>query len=494
MFNNISELEKFMEKPKFNDLWNNHFIDYSIIEVVSLLDIYREFALFYDFPEALELTYQIDRISKNINNGESFVIGGYVAHAFPEIAHFNTLNMLFGIGASESRGYRNAKIRFCEAVLSGLDKESDKVLHAWKNLQEKSHLAASEEKELALLKERLSSVLGKNNYLDQKTIAGLGGYYEYSSQKGLKMVLQLKDFIASEYKKRIENRSITLNSDGILLFPEIAQYYSIIEIDKILLENGLDNYGIYEVTRSNHPDISNGTKFYSFNENDDLVIMDSPYKIADFDGAKYLLFESLEYKSSKIITIPKNEIVSYKLYGSELMQSTVSTNYRPNEADLVSQSSNGEYLKPSITGTLFSTFIFGSTYTILNGVGKLLNQQTNLLGNKLDGIQSSVDKVIEAINSISITTNHKIIDTSRVQIILTDRRDLEIDGINIYYDLNRVYPNIDNKSGRRIEEIDSKSSSSLNVADELLKLKQLHDQGVIDDEEFKVLKSKLLSQ
>jgi len=78
---------------------------------------------------------------------------------------------------------------------------------------------------------------------------------------------------------------------------------------------------------------------------------------------------------------------------------------------------------------------------------------------------------------------------------LTNRRDLEIDGINIFYDLNRVYPNLDALNNSSIKEVEHKSisESSSNIADDVIKLKQLLDQGVIDEEEFKAMKKKLIS-
>ena len=77
---------------------------------------------------------------------------------------------------------------------------------------------------------------------------------------------------------------------------------------------------------------------------------------------------------------------------------------------------------------------------------------------ELDNLGDKLDDVVKAINSISISTDHQIIDTSRVQIVLSNRRDLEIDGVNIYYDLNRVYPNLSSEGSVKQSQIESASS------------------------------------
>lgn len=120
-------------------------------------------------------------------------------------------------------------------------------------------------------------------------------------------------------------------------------------------------------------------------------------------------------------------------------------------------------------------------------------QQTNVLGNKLDNLGDKLDDVVQAINGISISTDHQIIDTSRVQIILTKRRDLEIDGVNIYYDLNRVYPNLGTEGSVKQSQIGSTPiAQPISMTDEIMKLKQMFDEGLIDEEEFKAMKKKLI--
>jgi hypothetical protein len=301
-----------------------------------------------------------------------------------------------------------------------------------------------------------------------------------------------RDYFFKQYERIISSRKANLDGNKIIFHPDIAQYFTIIETDKILLENGMKDYGLYEVTRTNHPDISKGVNFYSFDENDNLLMMSAPYQVVDYGNSNYILFDSKLYNSNHVVCVPKSEIVNYKLYGTELMKSTVSTDAVTSEIDVIEKQVTNKSQRPSLTGTLFSSLLFGSTYTLLNGVGKALHNQTNILGNKIDRLGSKLDQVVEAINNISITTTHKIIDTSRVQVVLTNRRDLEIDGINIFYDLNRIYPNLDKLKSESVKKSDENISSSTNLADEILKIKQLLDQGVIDEDEFKLMKKKML--
>jgi len=221
-----------------------------------------------------------------------------------------------------------------------------------------------------------------------------------------------RDYFFKQYERIITSRKATIESDKVILYPDIAQYFTIIETDKILIENGMKDYGLFEVTRTNHPDIFQGVNFYSFDENDNLLMMSPPYQVLDYGNSNYILFDSKLYNSNHVVFIPKSEIVSYKLYGTELMQSTVSTGEVTSEIDVSEKQVANKYQRPSITGTFFSSILFGSTYTLLNGVGKALHNQTNILGNKLDRLGGKLDQVVEAINNISITTTHKIIDTS----------------------------------------------------------------------------------
>jgi hypothetical protein len=313
------------------------------------------------------------------------------------------------------------------------------------------------------------------------------------------LLLQNRIEVAANYENLVSSRKSRLRSNDFdpnnIPFPDIIQYYTIIETDKILIENGLIEYSINEVSRSSHPSIGIGEYFYCFDDAGDLLMYKVPYRHVSTRKGNYIFLDSELYNKNEVIVIPKSEIISFKLYGTELMQSTVRTNSLSRDTEQRVFTSQSGYQPPSIVGTALSAILFGSTYTILKGVGKSIHQQTNVLGNRLNNLEGKMDDIVDAINSISISTDHQIIDTSRVQIVLSERRDLEIDGVNIYYDLNRVYPEKVNKSFSATTQIESQETGSqISMTDEIMKLKKMLDDGIIDEEEFKSIKKKLIRE
>jgi hypothetical protein len=344
------------------------------------------------------------------------------------------------------------------------------------------------EKQISSTRTKIQSYIETSQY----PILDLEDYFIYTNY--LATENDYTNYFMREYQRIISLRTSTSSFENAIPYPEVAQYFTIIETDKILIENGMRDYGLYEISRSTHGVIDPGEYFYAFDESDNLLMLKPPYRHVSTDTGNYIIFDSELYQRNEVIVIPKSEIVSYKLYGTELMQSSVKTNQQANVVEVKTDSPTPQYRSPSIIGTALSGFLFGSAYTILNGVGKAMHQQTNVLGNKLDNLGDKLDDIVQAINDISISTDHQIIDTSRVQIILTNRRDLEIDGVNIYYDLNRVYPNLGTEGSVKQSQIGSASSQTpSNMADEIRKLKQLLDEGLIDEEEFKAMKKKLIS-
>ena len=334
--------------------------------------------------------------------------------------------------------------------------------------------------------------------------------YEISQKKGsypslLSNLLGIKNFdirsqLSTLYNELIGSRKAHFSRNPeyeskLIVYPEIIQYFTIIETDKILIENGLNEYSINEVSRSTHPSISSGEYFYSFDDSDNLLMIKAPYRHVYTSKGNYIFFDSELYQNNELIVIPKSEIISYKLFGTELMRSNVKTNNTLGVVEGKTDTSASKYQPPSIIGTALTTFLFGSSYTILKGVGRAVHQQTNVLGNKLDNLGDKMEDIVDAINSISISTDHQIIDTSRVQIVLSNRRDLEIDGINIYYDLNRMYPELGNDSSNAKTLSESQGSvKQASMTDEIIKLKNMLDDGIIDEEEFKEMKKKLISK
>ncbi len=303
------------------------------------------------------------------------------------------------------------------------------------------------------------------------------------------------DLIENYYKDVIESRKGHFDELEIIE-PKIAQYFTLIETDKILLELGMEDYSINQISRSNHPSVEEGLYFYSFDSDDNLLFYKPPYYEINNTTGTYIVFDSTIYKKNKVIKISKEEIVDFKLYGTEMMQTTTHTNNRSTEMNNNNQFVPVDYSRPSITGTFFSSLLFGSSYTILNGVGKALHHQTNILGNEIASLKKNVESVINAIDAISISSEHKIIDTSRVQLILSDKRDLQIEGISIYYDLNRIY-SLKNKKMTHQVPLQSHKENLMptnNLSDEILKLKGMLDEGIIDEKEFKQLKKAIIDK
>lgn len=455
-----------MKKPQFE------FKKYSIDEAYEFVDIYKEAAKSFSSDSGMDVSSflnLLDEIKRSFVDGKKF-------KSFPR-KQDKALDYLIDL--------RIFLEKEREALASRFSKAKAKI--GTKLAQERQEInnLINHERDLVRVKSLISHFEDAHVYPNINLVNDLKKHNLENTYD--------RNYFYKSYRNIISERIARLEGNQPIIFPDIAQLFTIIETDKILIENGLLDYGIYEVTRSNHRNIRNGTYFYSFDKQDNLLVMAPPFKFLNFDGSKYIVFDAKLYKSNKVISIPKTDILSFKLYGTELMQSSVSTNRRPNEVEVLSPTTNMPYQRPSISGTFFSSLLFGSAFTILNGVGKQMHQQTNVLGNKLDGLRNKMDEVVSAINNISITTDHKIIDTSRVQIVLTDRRDLEIDGIHIFYDLNRMYPNLDKASESSTKQIEQPKGSSPSLAKEILELKQLLDQGIIDEEEFKSLKKKLIN-
>ena len=449
-----------MKKPKFE------FKNFNVDELYELLELYRSTAVTDKSNSVLDLNpflEELDLLKESIENGKKY-------KPFPKFS-FNARSYCINMYNHLERVREDFATKKSRAISK--QNKSDKIRNELESSLEKLESNFEHLKLSSVYPEKIGQMDLVNKYLREKNLD--------------------RDYFLNEYKKIISSRTANVGSENLIFYPDIAQYFTIIETDKILIENGMKDYGLYEITRSSHPEVNKGINFYSFDDDDNLLMMAPPYRVMGHNKSQYIIFDATLYESNKVVRIPKSEILSYKLYGTELMQSTVSTNARPNEVQVSDNNVSNAYERPSITGTFFSSLLFGSTYTLLNGVGKALHNQTNMLGDKLDNLGGKLDKVVEAINSISITTDHKIIDTSRVQIVLTNRRDLEIDGINIFYDLNRVYPNFEVSKIDSAPRIEGDRPYKANMTEEVLKLKDLFDQGVIDEEEFKAMKKKLIS-
>lgn len=271
-----------------------------------------------------------------------------------------------------------------------------------------------------------------------------------------------QDFIIDYIKQGISSRNINVKH-GDLFYTNLINSYSIIETDKIMQEIGLQDYSIVEITRTTHSKLKSNTYFYKIDSNLDLILVQKPYiELINNDGEPYIAFDKKTYEDSinNIIRITNKDIKDFQFFGTELVESTVFS----------ASDKSTNVAKPKIIGTMFSEFLFGTSYAILKGISNMM-------------------KTINY-NQLNISTNHQIRDTRVVQVILNDLTDIEMKGIAIYYDFNRKMGNVKNKEQIFIETKDSKPD----YINELRELKMLLDEGILTEDEFNEKKLSILQK
>lgn len=322
----------------------------------------------------------------------------------------------------------------------------------------------------------------------------------------------IKDRVASGY---IEPR-----------YAKFAQYLTIIETDKIMIDLEANDYNVIYVKRSTNKDIPVGMYLYSSTP-DSFRLFPPPYNLYKVDDylmleneieriqASYLIFDEEAYQKTinESITINHKSIIKFDLFGTELMKSTVS-NHPEKNIDLDHRSDEEKYKDlvniepPGLVGTMLSQLMFGSTFTILKAASKMMSAVTNrldIVSDQIDGVNQRLDdisdnilKVVNAINNISIQTTHEIVDTRSVQIIFNDNSDIELEGVSIYYDLNRY---LAQQSNSQIESkepgtVETKTNvlTEEDASEKIKKYKKMFDDGLIDEDEFKEMKKEVLKK
>lgn len=395
---------------------------------------------------------------------------------------------------------------FDPIFVSGLDKEKkvkerELKIFLSNSLIEESKDEILETKVKVLVNHQLDNFniwRSKNN---DKYPFNLGFYHDHEFEN------QILIYIESIINERLAYGDIEHR------YAKFAQYLTILETDKIMIEKGAKDYSLVYIKRSSNPDITPGMYIYS-NKNDRLDLFHPPYLLYEFeDDTKYLIFNSNAYQKTihESKSIKYNSIIKFELFGTELMQSTVSntfskTTHIEKTYSNIKQNMVQKISPPGLFGTVISQLMFGSSYTVLKGASKMMNEVTNRLDNihnqmtgineRLEQIDNSVLKVVEAINNISIQTTHKITDTRSVQIIFEDNSDLELEGISIYYDLNR-YLTSKNPSKPIESKLKDAGQKTSNLSEEeatikIEKFKKMYDSGLIDEEEFKEMKREIL--
>jgi len=253
-----------------------------------------------------------------------------------------------------------------------------------------------------------------------------------------------------------------------LEFLEIIKEKSAILCAEFAGKCGFKNYGVTRISHSTFQDLCEGEYFYDFDENDNLRLISLPLSnyslrtmLYNSKTAKYepvysqmVIFDSSKAEFNKIIQLSQDMIYDFDLDGTQV--------------SLTQSTQNGS---TPIVKTMFSEFLFGSSYAIING------------------LSSNMPRI-----------DSKIEDLRTIQIVLNDHSDFRLQGISIYYDLKRYFGNVKNKKVNLDPVLETKiTQNSKNSSDkfkenveQLKSLKELLDLGIINQIEFDMKKKELL--
>jgi hypothetical protein len=293
--------------------------------------------------------------------------------------------------------------------------------------------------------------------------------------------------IANElfYGKLKEWFSGEINGSEMRMLTTIANS-TLKHFNKLTSDLGITNYNFVEITRTSISDLKTGTYVYTFSDTDDLIMLKVPYNLKrclyhkkiKWSESTTLGWNRREIEDNFVIfdkqqlvkelrIIPKNMMKDFQYFGAQLMQTDVRMNTSA----------------PGL-GTVLAEFALGSSFAMMKGI-----------------------------SNISLHSTHTIKDARVVQILLHDKTDIELKGISIYYELNRRMGNVKNKDSDGIEN-ETKyatdttnensisnnesiknvtSSTNLDYINELRQLKELLDEGILNQEEYDSKKKKILN-
>lgn len=271
--------------------------------------------------------------------------------------------------------------------------------------------------------------------------------------------LLLDDSLEEIFNKKMFYDSSSLPSylsvdEDIFFQLKVLSKRTLTYLNDLANKNNFSDYNFVEVTRSSKPKIVSGTYIYKFDKLDNFWLLRVPFKWIEVTGVRNIGTEKAKSVGKATVAmvdfelvqdpvlIKKEDLKDFQVFGTELMQTSTS----------ISGSSPG-------VKTIFSELVLGPSYAILQGLSKV------------------------AINSM-----HTVEDTRVVQVILCDKTDIELRGISIYYEFNRRLGNIKNKEA----DEPTKVSNQKNYIEELRELKELMDEGIITEEEFKRKKEAIL--
>lgn len=269
---------------------------------------------------------------------------------------------------------------------------------------------------------------------------------------------ELQKYLQNTPVKNVDQKgNVTYSDFDCFAIEKNIKNASMKATDNFVVESGLTDYQFVEVTRSTNKDIGEETYIFAFDDDDNLKLLKPPYVIyQNIMGETVMIYD--KNNESKPITINKGDIKDFQLFGTQLMESTVSS-----EGPLKQ--------KPGLVKTVFSELVFGTAYTIMKNL-----------------------------NTAGVNTKHSVNDMRIVQLILKDKTDIELKGVSIYYEFNRRMGSVKNKENNLQrdkvinEPVKSKNTINTSYIEELKNLKELFDMDVITKEEFDLKKKKILDK
>lgn len=300
----------------------------------------------------------------------------------------------------------------------------------------------------------------------------LAKYYEKnSSDKANQIASKLAEEIASGQlninRNVYELLSIYKQLEDFKCIDKI-QENSIIIANEFATSFGFEDFSITKVRNSTFDEVIESDYFYCFDENNSLHLLEIPLKnlkiylkASTYGDYKYTTktwnikeIKVFDYEKSKLIkpiVILEKDIKDFEVTGIQVS----------------SINSSSSILKPSIFNTIASEILFGSSFTILNGLSK------NLLN-----------------------INSKIEDLRSVQLILNNKKDVNFLGISIYYDFKRIFGGVKNKEKTNINQLNNEENIEISstIKSRLIELKSMFDDGLITIDEFNQKKKQLLEK
>jgi hypothetical protein len=252
-----------------------------------------------------------------------------------------------------------------------------------------------------------------------------------------------------KYIDLIIEKRIAYGSSIPIEFRNYVQYKTILETGLILCENNIKSYSVIDLTKSSIAELVPGSYICLINNEGDIKLYNIPFNITSYnDNSTYLSFNQKAYKDfkKKHYTFNHDFIKSYELLGTELMQSStfLDSNIFTSNNRYIIDDLDSTIHKPRILQVGLTEMLFGASYTMLSGISKFMNGVDKSLRTQTKAIRQSVLKVddtlnsiLKRINSISLSTKHKILDTRVVQVIFYDKTDIIVSGVSFYLELNR---------------------------------------------------------